>query len=64
MTTDWEIEDQYKDMLDDVFGTVEIAGYTYETSRALKEVDPIAYQVGLNDYEASLEGDEDDSNQA
>lgn len=61
---DYEIEQEYKDMLDDVYGAVDIAGFKYETSQALKEVDPIAYQVGLNDYEASLEGDEDDSNQA
>ena len=66
MVSDWEIEEQYKDMLDDCFGTVNVAGHEYETSRLLKEVDPIAYQVGLNDYEASLEeeGDEDDSKQA
>jgi hypothetical protein len=55
---DYEIEESYKSTLDDVYGTVTIAGYEYDTSRALYECDPIAYRVGLSDYEASLEEDE------
>ena len=53
--TQYELEEAYNDMLNDVYGTVIIAGYEYDTSRALKEVDPIAYSVGMNDYESSLE---------
>jgi len=53
--TDYEIEQEYKNMLDETYGTVKIAGFDYETSYALKECDPIAYQVGLSDYEASIE---------
>jgi hypothetical protein len=53
--TDYELEQAYNDMLDDVYGVVTIAGYQYETSRALKEVDPIAYSVGLSDYETVWE---------
>lgn len=52
------IEDQYDEMLDEVYGNVQIAGYTYTTSHALKNVDPIAYRVGLSDYESSVEEDE------
>jgi len=58
--TDYEIEESYKMMLDDVYGTVMIAGYEYDTSRALYELDPIAYRVGLSDYESQLEQDEED----
>ena len=63
---DYEIEQEYKDMLDDVYGAVDIAGFKYETSQALKEVDPIAYRVGLSDYESYLEseGRLNDSDQA
>ena len=53
--TEYELEEAYNDMLNDVYGTVIIAGYEYDTSRALKECDPIAYSVGMNDYESSLE---------
>ena len=51
----WELEQAYDKMLNDVYGTVIIAGYEYDTSQALKECDPIAYSVGMNDYESSLE---------
>ena len=57
---DYEIEQDYKDMLDEVYGTVKIAGFEYATSYALKECDPIAYRVGLSDYEATLEEDEEE----
>jgi hypothetical protein len=53
--TSWELEQAYNEMLDDVYGTVNIAGYEYDTSKALKEIDPIAYRVGMNDYESQLE---------
>ena len=52
--TDYEIEESYKSMLDDVYGTVIIAGYEYDTSRALYECDPIAYRVGLSDYSSEF----------
>ena len=53
--TQYEIMEAYDEMLNDVYGTVIIAGYEYDTAQALKEVDPIAYSVGMNDYESSLE---------
>ena len=39
-----ELEDRFEQMLDEVFGTVNIAGYDYDTSSALKEIDPTAYR--------------------
>lgn len=42
--------DSYDDMLDDSYGEVKIAGYSYESSRALKELDPVAYRQGLLEY--------------
>ena len=60
---DYEIEQDYKEMLDEVYGVVKIAGFEYDTSYALKECDPIAYRVGLSDYEATLEEDEEDDDE-
>jgi len=57
---DYEIEQMYNDMLNDVYGVVKIAGFEYDTAYALKECDPIAYRVGLSDFEANLEEDEED----
>ncbi len=50
--TEYEIEESYDMMLDDAYGTVTIAGLNFDTSRALKELDPIAYRVGMSDYES------------
>lgn len=50
----YELEDAYANMLDECYGEVEICGMTYASSVALKNVDPIAYYVGLTEYEANL----------
>lgn len=52
---EYEAEKLYNDMLDDVYGDCEVAGMKYQTSRALKELDPIAYRCGLLDW-ADAEG--------
>lgn len=41
--------DAYDDWLDEL-GDVEIGGYKYSQSIALKRVDPIAYNVGFSDW--------------
>lgn len=50
VVTEWEAEQAYDDLLDEVYGTVEIAGIECDTSRALRELDPVAYQYGLIDW--------------
>lgn len=52
--TDYEIEGRYKEMLDDVYGEVEICGLTYDASTALFRTDPTAYRCGLSDFEDTL----------
>jgi hypothetical protein len=52
-----EAYEMYDDMLDDCFGDVKILNMLYYTSRALKDVDPIAYRCGFSDYTATLEED-------
>ena len=48
-----EFYEDYNEMLNDVYGDVSVAGYTYDTSQALWELDPIAYNVGFNDWVSS-----------
>ena len=55
--TEHEAYEMYDDMLDDCFGDVKILNMLYYTSRALKDVDPIAYRCGFSDYTATLEED-------
>jgi peptidoglycan hydrolase CwlO-like protein len=49
-----DTDELYADMLDDCYGEVEIAGISFSTSRALKELDPTAYRCGECDYIDSL----------
>lgn len=57
--TDNMDDDYYDEMLDECYEETEIAGYTYQTSYALKELDPVAYRCGKNDYFSSLSSDID-----
>lgn len=43
--------DAYDEMLDEVYGEIEICGYSYCASIALYRVDPIAYRCGRSDWE-------------
>jgi len=52
------VEEQYDDMLDDCWGEINICGMMWFASTVLKRVDPIAYRVGLADYESFLEEEE------
>ena len=52
------LKEMYDEMLDEF--TIDSLLETYDASRLLKETDPIAYRVGLSDYESSME--EDDRN--
>ncbi len=48
---EYEIERQFNDMLDDVYGDIEIFGqYHYSYSRAVKDLDPILYRQAFLDY--------------
>ena len=48
--SDRDLEARYDEFLDEVYGEVKIGGYFYSTSHALKEVDPIAYREGFNNW--------------
>ena len=45
------VDDCYwDDCLDEIWGEVEVCGYTYYASRALSLVDEVAYRCGKNDW--------------
>lgn len=49
--TDQDAHQAYDSMLDDIYGDVELCGqYHYAHSRVLREMDPVAYDVGFNDW--------------
>jgi len=45
-----EMEDRYRDMLNDCYDEVRIGDLTYMPSDVLEHVDPIAFRCGLVDY--------------
>ena len=45
-----EMRTEYDNFLDECYGPVEIAGYTYDVSETFKRVDPVAYRCGFSDY--------------
>jgi hypothetical protein len=57
---DVDYEEAYDAMLDDTYGDIDVCGYSYSASYALKELDPTAYRVGLSDFESSLLDDSRD----
>jgi len=54
------MEDPYDEWLDDIYEPVNIGGYTYLTSVALRLTDPIAYAVGRSDWEAFMEEEDEE----
>src|SRR5699024_622101 len=48
--TEDELHDAYDNYLGDIDGDVNVAGMTFGASDVVKELDPIAYRVGLSDF--------------
>lgn len=48
--TDYQLHQLYDDMLDECYDDATIAGMKYSTSRVLKVIDPIAYEIGFCDW--------------
>lgn len=47
---EYELHELHDSDLDDIHGTVTVAGYEYNTSRALKELDEVAYGESFNNW--------------
>ena len=48
--SDYQLEEAYKDLLDECYPAYIIAGMEYLPSTILRECDPIAFRVGLADF--------------
>ena len=47
-----DLESRYDDFLDEIYPDCTVAGMNFCTSRAIKELDPIAYRCGMSDWES------------
>jgi len=52
-----ELEEQYEEMLDECHEVFKIGEMTFYPSQILKNCDPVAYRIGLGEFEDSLEED-------
>ena len=52
---EYVIEERFAEMLDELYPETVIAGMTYDTARALREVDPVAYRCALSEYKDDYE---------
>ena len=60
-----EALEMYRDCLDDCNDLVVVCGMSYNPSRVLEELDPIAFNCGFNDYCDSMDitTDEDEADE-
>jgi hypothetical protein len=42
-------EDEYEEMLNELYGTVSICGMEFDSGRVLRELDPTAFRCGMAD---------------
>ncbi len=42
--------DNYRQWLDDVIGEIQVGSLTFDASRIIEELDPIAFRCGFSDY--------------
>ena len=59
-----DYEDQFDESLDESIPEIEIGCLTYSPSHVLKNVDPVAYLCGLNDFVNSLDVEDSDEYKA
>jgi hypothetical protein len=52
-----DLEQRYRDMLDECYPEVDAGGLTFAVSRVIEELDPTAFRCGAVDYADSLVSD-------
>lgn len=56
-----DIEEQYEEMLDECYEPVKIGDMTFYASQILRNCDPVAYRIGLSEYEDYLAEEEEEA---
>jgi hypothetical protein len=52
-----DLEELYRDMIDECEPVVKVGGLSFTPSRIIEELDPIAFRCGVSDYADSLIGE-------
>lgn len=48
---------EYVDYLDEIYGDIQVCGYSYGAGNILEGVDPVAFRCGKGDYESELQAE-------
>jgi hypothetical protein len=51
---EYELEEMYKQLLDEDRELIRVGGCVFDPSRVLKQCDPVAYRTGMHDYADAL----------
>ncbi len=49
--------DEYKELLNEIYGETQVCGYTYSQGYVLEATDPVAFLIGLCDYESQIQSE-------
>ena len=50
-------ESEYIEFLDEIYEEATICGMTYSAGTALEACDPVAFRIGLGDYESEIQSE-------
>ena len=51
------LKDKYRDMLNEVYGKIDVCGYIKPAGFVLEQTDPEAFRIGLDSYKAPAKRD-------
>lgn len=49
--------DEYRDFIDEIYPVVKIGNLSFNPGTILEECDPVAFRVGLGDYESEIQSE-------
>lgn len=50
-------DSEYVDILDEIYGDVQVCGMTFGSGSLLQDADPTAFRCGKGDYESSIQSE-------
>lgn len=53
-------DSEYVDYLNEIYGSVEVCGHTFEQGDLLQDADPTAFRCGKSDYESEIQSELED----
>lgn len=53
-------ENEYKEYLNDIYGSVTVCGQEFDQGDLLEDADPVAFRCGKSDYESQIQSELED----